>query len=290
MVAPRLIATDLDGTLLDPSGQLTPRARRAIMRLAQLQIETVFVTARPPRRLDDLDDVVGGHGLAICANGAFLYDVGRREVVRSHCFQPDQLAELAADLRRALPGIGFAGELATGMHLERSYPEVHPRWRPQQASYGSIEDAPSGVGKLLARIPEVAPDPRRGEGSSLPGGADTHRFLDLVARVIGERAHVSYSGAVGLAEIVPAGVSKASALAAWCTERGIEASQVWAFGDMPNDVPMLSWAGRSFAVAGGHELAHAAATDVCPGNDVDGVAQILETIGSDAAPDGGWVR
>lgn len=278
MVAPRLIATDLDGTLLDPQGRVTPRSRRALLRLAELDIETVFVTARPPRRLDDLADVVGGHGLAICANGAFLYDVGARQVVRSHCFEPPVLAGMASDLRRALPGIGFAGELATGMHLEASYPAVHPRWRPERATYGLIEESPGAVGKLLARIPEVAPDPRRGEGSSLPGGADTHRFLNTVRQVVGERAHVSYSGAVGLAEIGPAGVSKASALASWCAERGIAPAEVWAFGDMPNDIPMLSWAGRSFAVAGGHELAHAAATDVCAGNDADGVAEVLESI------------
>lgn len=278
MATPRLVATDLDGTLLDPQGRVTSRTRRALIRLAKLDIETVFVTARPPRRLDDLADVVGGHGLAICANGAFLYDVEQRRVTRSHCLDPEVVAGLAGDLRREVPGIGFAGELADGMHVEPGYPALHPRWRPARATYGPIEQAPSGVGKLLARLEEIAPDPHRSEGSSVLGGPDTLRFLARVAEVVGDRAHVAYSGAVGLAEIGPAGVSKASALEAWCAERGIDAADVWAFGDMPNDIPMLSWAGRSFVVAGGHADAHAAATDVCGGNDADGVAEILEQI------------
>ena len=88
--------------------------------------------------------------------------------------------------------------------------------------------------------------------------------------------HLSHSGGQGLLEISPAGVSKAAALASWCAARGVDASEAIAFGDMPNDVPMLQWAGRSFAVAGAHP--EAAATGRCGSNDDDGVARSIEAI------------
>jgi hydroxymethylpyrimidine pyrophosphatase-like HAD family hydrolase len=90
--------------------------------------------------------------------------------------------------------------------------------------------------------------------------------------------HLSHSGGRGLLEITAADVSKAAALAAWCAARGFDASDVTAFGDMPNDVPMLQWAGRSFAVAGAHPEAVAAATDRCGPSSDDGVARAIEDL------------
>jgi hydroxymethylpyrimidine pyrophosphatase-like HAD family hydrolase len=88
----------------------------------------------------------------------------------------------------------------------------------------------------------------------------------------------SYSGAVGLAEISAAGVTKAAALGDWCVSQGIDPADVYAFGDMPNDLPMLRWAGRSFGVANAHEDVLAMVDEVCASNDDDGVAQVLEVL------------
>ncbi|GMA41390.1 HAD family hydrolase [Mobilicoccus caccae] len=270
---PRLVATDLDGTLLDPAGEVTPFTRDVLQRVWDRGIETLFVTARPPRWLDDLADAVGGHGHAICANGAFLYDVAAREVVHADLIGLEDVVALAADLRREIPRIGFALEHAAGMHLEHEYGPVNPAFVPAVATYGALEETGlDGVGKLLARIP--GGDVLEGPG---PAGENTETlaFLARVQDIVGDRAVVSYSGAVGLAEIGPVGVSKASALATWCDRHGIDAAQVWAFGDMPNDIPMLEWAGRSFAVQGAPESVLAAASDVCGPNDADGVARAL---------------
>jgi hydroxymethylpyrimidine pyrophosphatase-like HAD family hydrolase len=94
--------------------------------------------------------------------------------------------------------------------------------------------------------------------------------------VVGDRAQVSYSGAGGLAEINAAGVTKAVALEQWSAGRGIGVDDVWAFGDMPNDVPMIRWAGVGWAVANAHEEVRAVADRICPSNDEDGVAVTLE--------------
>ena len=100
-------------------------------------------------------------------------------------------------------------------------------------------------------------------------------FLVTVAEVVGERGHLHFSGAHGLAEINAPGVTKAAALERWCTELAIVASEVWAFGDMPNDLPMLAWAGTAYAMADAHPTVTAAADHVAPGHDDDGVARVL---------------
>lgn len=276
METPRLIATDLDGTLLDRRGHVTPFTREVLNRVWEAGLETLFVTARPPRWIDALADAVGGHGYAICANGAFLYDVHARRVVRSDLLPIAEVRALVADLRAAVPGIGFALEHAGGMHREDAYGAVDLALAGPSATLGPLDGADvsafGGVGKLLARITTPDPTADLGPSAETPEG---RAFLDRVREVVGDRAVVHYSGACGLAEIGPAGVSKASALASWCAERGISPQEVWAFGDMPNDIPMLTWAGRSFAVAGAPAEVRDAATDACGPNDADGVAHTL---------------
>jgi Cof subfamily protein (haloacid dehalogenase superfamily) len=259
---PRLIATDLDGTLLRPDGSVSKRARRALSALGESGIELVFVTARPPRWVDRLADVVSGHGTVICCNGAFVYDVLRRTVIRAHGISPSLARAIAADLRAALPGVGFAVELPDGIGMEREYPVLHQEDVPADDAYRSIDAIRRPAGKLLARsvqVPEA-------------------EFLSSVARIVGGRAEVTRSGSGGLAEIGPLGVTKASSLAEWCAGRGISAGDVWAFGDGPNDLPMLTWAGVSFAVANADPDVVAAADQCCPSNAEDGVACVLESL------------
>lgn len=272
---PRLVATDLDGTFLRSDGTVSERTARVWNALPHGGIETVIVTARPPRWLHDLEHVVGPRGVAICGNGAFVYEVARRRLVRTQTFDPEVVRSIAADLRAAIPGISFAAEGPSGCWLEPGWPHPHkgardPGTRHGEAPLGSRGSGVGGgddgtdepVGKLLALAP----------------GVPTGELLVTVQQVLGERGHLAYSGAGGLAEINPFGVTKAEGLRRWCLELGIAAHEVWSFGDMPNDIPMLAWSGRSFAVAGGHPDALAAATDSCPSNDDDGVAVTLEPL------------
>jgi Cof subfamily protein (haloacid dehalogenase superfamily) len=259
---PALIATDLDGTLLRPDGSISQRTRRALSVLAEVGIELVFVTARPPRWVDHLADLVGAHGTVICCNGAFVYNVPQRTVTAAHGMPPSMARAIAADLRAALPGVGFAVELPEWIRMEREYPSLHPEDVPADGAYRSIDAIDQPAGKLLARslqVPEA-------------------EFLLGATRIVGGRAEVTHSASGGLAEIGPLGVTKGSSLVEWCTERGISPGDVWAFGDMPNDLPMLTWAGVSFAVANAHPAVAAAATQCCPSNAEDGVAYVLESL------------
>ena len=260
MRRPRLVASDLDGTLLRSDGTGSERTAAALRAVQAAGIRTVLVTARPPRWLDDLAHLVGDGGVAICGNGAFVYDVPHRTVLSHQGIEAESVAGIIDDLRRELPGVTFAAERPTGFALEESYESQHPV--PVDAIRGPIADDGGPVGKLLGRHPTMSED----------------EFRSRVAEVVGDRGIVAYSGAGGLAEISAPGVTKAAALESWCDGLGLVADDVWAFGDMPNDLPMIIWAGTSFAVANAHPDVIAAADHVCPSNDEDGVAQVLERL------------
>ena len=260
---PRLVASDLDGTLLRTDGSLSERTAAAWTAAADAGIETVLVTARPPRWLHDLERVVGPRGTAICGDGAFVYEVATRRILETHCFERGVVDEIVADLRRAVPSVTFAAEWASGPFVADGYPDPHRDRGADRVVHGSWRDvAAEPVGKLLALAPHLP----------------LEEFLAVVEQIVSDRGHLHFSGAHGLAEVNATGVTKAAGLERWATRLGIQAHEVWAFGDMPNDLPMLEWAGIGWAVASGHEQVRRAADRECPANDDDGVAHVLEAV------------
>lgn len=257
----RLVATDLDGTLLRSDGTVGPRTRDVLARLDAARVAVVFVTGRPVRWVDQLAEHVGDHGLVICANGAVLYDVRRAAVIEALPMPPEAAREAVAALRSGLPGVRFALESVTGFGREPDYPEYHPY--PPGSGLGPIEDLlDSSTVKLLVRHEELPPA----------------AFLDRARELVGGGLVVTASGAGPLVEISGPGVTKAATLARFSAEHGIAAAEVIAFGDMLNDLPMLEWAGTSVAVANAHPEVLARADLVAPANDEDGVATVLEQL------------
>lgn len=268
--APRILATDLDGTLLRPDGSLSDRTARALVRAADAGIEVVFVTARPPRWLRDLAPHVAGHGVAICANGAAVLEVGTGRVLAEHGMPPAVVTLIAERVRAAWGGpdvVHLAAESAAGFAYEARFRSTHPV-PPGSPTADRIEDVlgPS-THKLLVR-------------SARP---TTDAFAAELADVVGNLGIVADSGAVGLGEISGPGVTKAAALADWAAARDIDPEDVWAVGDAPNDLSMLGWAGTSFAVANAHPAVLAATTQRCGSNADDGVADVLDLAGALAA-------
>ena len=259
MTLPSLVATDLDGTLLRTDGTLSARTRDAMVALEAAGVHVVIVTARPPRWMHDFEGVLGRHGIALCANGAFVYHVAERRMLAAHTLPAELVRRLAAVLRAELPGTVFGVETAEGFDREADFVDPYPPLAGMRV--GPLEDLLTRPpGKLLARNEQLAPDV----------------FLARAGDLVGADAVLAYSGADGLAEISAPGVTKAAALADWCARLGVEADQVWTFGDMPNDLSMLDWAGRGHAVANAHPDVLAAADRVCASNDDDGVARTLE--------------
>ncbi|MCL2423231.1 MAG: HAD family hydrolase, partial [Micrococcales bacterium] len=207
---------------------------------------------------------VGGHGTAICANGASVVDVATSTVVEQHGMDAGLVARLVERLRTHLgPTVAFATECADGIARERRFSSGHPV-PPGSPLVDRIEEAlPATTLKLLAIDPDC-----------YDAG-----FVSAVTAAVGDLATTSWSGPTGLAEIAAPGVTKAATLAAWTRTRQIAPQEVWAVGDAPNDLPMLAWAGRSFAVANAEASVLAVVDEVLASNADDGVATLLERLG-----------
>lgn len=264
----RLIATDLDGTLLRDDKTLSARTVAALAAAEKAGIEVFFVTGRPARWMDVVRDHVQSHGTAICANGAVVTDLRTDgELLSVRPLERAAALHVVRTLREAAPGTSFAVELTTGINYEPAYPPFHldPGATVAVAEKLLHEEAP-GTGapvlKLLAHHTELAPD----------------AFLTLARTAAGGRAAFTRSSPSALLEVSGHGVSKATTLAACCAERGISPAEVVAFGDMPNDIEMLSWAGASFAMGNAHPDAVAAASGRTATNEEDGVAVVIERI------------
>ncbi|WP_457207003.1 HAD family hydrolase, partial [Nocardioides sp. P5_C9_2] len=159
MTRPRLVATDLDGTLLHSDGTVTDRTRGVLGALDQLGVPVVFTTGRPMRWMEQLWEEVGGHGLAICSNGGIVYDVARRSVRTARTIPTEVLLEVGAAIRSEIPGTTFALEKTSGFAREHDFmPRLKVNTVPDVPT-GTLEEiADDTVVKLLARHEEIAPE------------------------------------------------------------------------------------------------------------------------------------
>lgn len=257
----RLVATDLDGTLVHSDGSVSPRTVRALARAEEQGVDVVFVTGRPLRWARDVFEHVGGHGEAIVSNGALLWDVAEDRPTLVRGISPSVVLEVADRLREAVPGTTFAVETLEGIALEHAYLERYPV--PEGSRRGTLAEILDGpTVKILARHEDL----------------DPQDFWDLAEQCAGHLVEITWSSAGALLEMSGYGVTKASTLALVAEQRGITRDEVVAFGDMPNDLPMLAWAGTSYAMANAHPTVRAAADRIAPVNDEDGVAVVLEDL------------
>ncbi|HSY14639.1 MAG TPA: HAD family hydrolase [Jatrophihabitantaceae bacterium] len=267
----RLLASDLDGTLLRTDGSVSDRTRAALARAGEAGFPIVFVTGRPPRWLYEVADATGHTGLAVAANGAVLYDLHSETVVREHLLAPELLAALTSRLRGAFPGVVFGVEYGSTFGHEPGYrhhweisPPADRQGRPIPGPLvASLDEVISRGGvKLLAKHLDLEPN----------------EFLRAASALLAGQASVTHSSNFGLLEIAVEGVTKASGLAEVAASRGISADEVAAVGDMPNDLPMLAWAGASYAVSNAHPSVLAVADHVVGSNDEDAVASLIESL------------
>jgi hypothetical protein len=265
----RLLASDLDGTLLRSDNTVSDATRQALVAAEQAGLIIAFVTGRPPRWLHEVASATGHTGIAVGANGAVTYDLHTETVLAEHQLSPGQLEQVTSLLRAAIPQVRFGMEYGTDFAYEPGY---RHDWELTPAEDGSGRPLPS---VRTAELPELLDKPVI---KLLAKGRDLHpdRFMDEVELLVGQLVTVTRSGHSPLVEISPLGVTKASGLAELAGSLGVGREQVAAIGDMPNDVPMLAWAGRSYAVANAHPSARQAADEVlAESNDEDAVAKLI---------------
>ncbi|EKF21905.1 HAD hydrolase, IIB family protein [Mycolicibacterium hassiacum DSM 44199] len=264
---PALIATDVDGTLLDDSEEITPRTRAAVTAAVESGTRFVLATGRPPRWVQPVVDALGFAPIAVCANGAVLYDPATDRIVSARTLSSEQLRRLAEIATRVIPGAGLAvervGESAHDAATPQfvSSPGYEHAWLNPDNTEVSLEDLLSAPAiKLLIR----------------KAGARSGEMVDALAGYVGDLGDLTYSTDNGLVEVVPRGISKATGIEEVARPLGIRPEEVVTFGDMPNDVPMLQWAGLGVAMGNAHPEALAAADEVTTTNADDGVARVLE--------------
>ena len=264
---PALIACDVDGTLFDENETITPRTRDAVRAAVAAGAYFLVATGRPPRWIRPVVEALGFAPMAVCANGAVIYDPERDRVLSARTLAVDALAELAELATRVIPGAGLAveriGERAhdTATPQFISSPGYEHAWLNPDNTEVSIDDLLSAPAiKLLIR----------------KSGARSEDMAAELAKHVGIEGDITFSTNNGLVEIVPLGISKASGVEEIARPLGIGSGEVVAFGDMPNDIPMLLWAGHGVAMGNAHPDVRAAADEVAAPNTEDGVARVLE--------------
>lgn len=263
---PKLIACDIDGTLLDPASRVSPRTAAVVRRAVAAEVPFVLVTGRPARWVVPVVDELGHAGLAVCSNGAVLYDAVADRVLDAVTLAPEVLVEVAETLAAAVPGCQLAVERPTasgqpdGSEFVAEHGYDHP-WEVDpslSAPRHRLFDRPA-IKMLVRRV-----------------GMASQAMADTAVDVVGDAATVTFSTERGLVELSAPGVSKGTALARVAERFGVAAADVIAFGDMANDVPMLRWAGHGVAMANAHRAALDVADEVTGPNTEDGVALVLE--------------
>jgi len=262
----RLVASDLDGTLLRPDGTVSERTRDAVAAARRAGLTLVLVTGRPPRNLAPIAARIGVGGIAICANGAVIWDLDAATMVDTSPLAAELAVGLVRGLRRAIPRALFAVELERGFGREAGWTDgtLLPAPDALEADVleaDALELVTGPVVKLLLRHP------------TMPHAEVARRAREAV----GEKAVVTWAG-TRIVEISAAGVTKAWALGRLCDRLGVHREEVVAVGDMENDLAMLAWAGHAVAVANAQRNVLDAADEVTASNLDDGVAQVLERL------------
>jgi len=294
----RLLASDIDGTLVPRLGPVSDRTVAALRAAERAGVHVVLATGRPPRWMGEIAARTGLLGHAVLVNGAVVVDLQRVDeadhgVVRTRTIAPDVALQIALDLRAELPDVCFAVESVGAFGVEPGWPQAFEADLPR-APLVELLRRSGPIVKLLAKLPGADPfavgtgasddaDPDDADPDGPAAHASASRvgddLLAVTHRVVGDRGEPTHSGAVvPLVEIGPPGVTKASTLAELAAELGVAAADAVAFGDMPNDVAMLRWAGAGYAMTGGHPDAVAAADHLAPPCEQDGVAQVVERL------------
>ena len=261
---PKLIATDLDGTIVAHYGFISDRTKIAFAAAHAAGIHIYFITGRPIRWMKEIKDNFN-FGLGVCGNGALLYDFINEKVLEEWSFSVEAQLETVKRLRQVIPPVSFATEIGEDFLREKKYV---PRWDigEDNVSVDLIEEVITAPAlKMLARCSD-------GEFSS-------DEMLALASKALEGIATVTHSNSTdSLLEISAVGVSKGATLSRVAGRLGLTADDCVTFGDNPNDFSMLSWASRSWAMADGHpDLMKYAKFQTDPHQE-DGVAKVIEQL------------
>ncbi|SNX62396.1 hypothetical protein SAMN06272735_4172 [Streptomyces sp. TLI_55] len=258
----RLIATDLDGTLLRSDESVSDRTRAALAAATAAGAAHIVVTGRAVPWTRHILDDLGYEGLAVCGQGAQVYDAGAHRLLTSVTLDRQlagvALAKIEAEvgpLFLAASRDGLDGEVLVG----QGYALTGDLPTTPFTDAADLWTAP--LNKIYIQHPELSDD----------------ELAEAARQAAGGFVNVAMAGA-GIVELLPLGLSKATGLSLAARRLGLKAAETIAFGDMPNDIPMFGWAARGVAMANAHEELKAVADEVTSSNEEDGIAVVLERL------------
>jgi Cof subfamily protein (haloacid dehalogenase superfamily) len=256
--APRLVVTDLDGTLLGTDGAVSDRNAGVLRRAAAAGTRVVIATGRPPRWIEHIRPSVAS-SLALCCNGGIVLDLESDEVVASHPLDGDRLLQAIRELRASGSTfkVGVEGLPDFGIAVERDFPF---RSDIQVAKLPIEEMCAAYIVKVLIR-----PEPGTGQP-----------IVDHLLAHYDREFTLTRSTNDGLIEVSRAGITKGAVIHELARSWGIDPSEAIAFGDMPNDIEMLRWAGHSVAMGNADDTVKAIADETVGDHDDSAVADVLE--------------
>ncbi|WP_371480241.1 HAD family hydrolase [Kitasatospora sp. NBC_00315] len=259
----RLVATDLDGTLLTSAETVSDRTRAALAGATAAGALHIIVTGRSAGWARPVFDEIGYTGIAVCGQGAQVYDAGAHRLLTSMTLDRRQaalaIAKIEAEtgpLAIAANQDGLDGQVLAGPGYELLIGSDLPT-----VPVTSAELLSTPVSKLYIQHRRLTDD----------------ELAETARRIAGDLVGVTMAGA-GIVELLPLGLTKATGLAVAAHRLGVRAADTIAFGDMPNDIPMFGWAAHGVAMAGAHRQLLAVADEVTLSNDEDGVAVVLERL------------
>ncbi|MEW1901887.1 HAD family hydrolase [Streptomyces sp. NPDC086147] len=259
----RLVATDLDGTLLRSDESVSARTRDALAAATAAGAAHIVVTGRAVPWTRHILDDLGYEGIAVCGQGAQVYHAGEHRLLTSLTLDR-QLAGLALSkieaevgpLALAASRDGLEGEVLMGPGYQ-----VHEGPLPYVPYEDPSELWSAPLTKLYIQHPVLTDDELTRAARATVGG-----LVDIVM------------AGPGIVEILPLGLSKATGLSLAARRLGVKAAETIAFGDMPNDIPMFGWAAHGVAMGNAHAELRAVADEVTTSNEEDGIAIVLERL------------
>jgi Cof subfamily protein (haloacid dehalogenase superfamily) len=264
---PKLVATDLDGTLVRSDDTVSAYTHQVLDRVRAAGIPVVGATGRGPRLAELTRNDIRAADFLVMAGGGRVVDQSDPAgpvVLRDERVSGQVLAGLMAELEERVGPLTIMVEALDAVDSPL-WGDYDPAWRYQER-FEARPRAECFSGDVIKAFARAADH-------------DVDRLLAVARDIVpADQATVTQSG-LGFIEICPPGVDKATGLTVVAETLGVDPAEVLVFGDMPNDLPMFAWAGWSrVAVANAHPELLAAADETTLANDEDGVAIYLDRL------------
>jgi Cof subfamily protein (haloacid dehalogenase superfamily) len=225
---PKLVALDIDGTLVDYQERMSPGVARAVRATVDAGVEVVLATGRSVYAIEGILDLLGLEtGTCVGSNGAVTFTYRPIEIARSITFDPEPAVRTILEhVPDALVAVEVIGR---GYRANDRFPDGEITGEMWLESVDDLVREP--VTRVIIRDPQSSADD----------------FIAL-AHQLGLHGINYFVGYTAWLDLAPEGVTKASALADVCVDLGVDQADVLAIGDGRNDIEMLDWAGRGVAM------------------------------------------